>query len=511
MRMTGLALDAATGEPLEGAYVCLYDATVDSTASDTVVLRTRPHHIARIDKWGFFIFENIKPIPYKAVVLSDENKNYKYDAGQESIGFFDGTINPAELYPPKQWLQDTAPLVDTGFNREPQFTIRTFTEEVKKHYLMSAQRKESKAFTLIFSAPFPTIDSVEADGVDLSKTIREYSARHDTITYWLRDTAATLPDSLWLNFIYLKTDSLDALSWTRERHKLFFDSKKDAEQKALAKEKEEPKKGGGIGGFLKSIVGIADSDTTYHKPAHWTLKAPLPASITPIQPPTVQFAAPLFALNPQNISIEEVRIHPKTKDTTIVAFRTTLRQDTLCLRHYTMAATWKENTAYRYRILPNTFIDIYGQTNDTIAGSIAVNGEEQTATLAFKCSNVQGTYLLQLMESKGDRVIYEKTVRADGDSVMPAMPYLVPASYRIRVVKDDNDNGKWDSGNYFAHLQPEYAVFLKNADGTTAFTLKANWEQELQVDMDVLFPELRMLTEDAISIDGENNLCYIDN
>ena len=304
MRMTGLALDAATGEPLAGAYVCLYQ-----TDNDSIVLKERPSHIARSDRWGFFVLQNIKPVPYKVVLLSDENKNYRYDAGQEAIGFFDGSVNPHDLYPPRQWLADTLP-PDTGSQREPQFIVRAFTEEVQKQFLAGAQRRERKAFTLTFNAPFPAIDSIRAAGVDFSKMLRENSPKRDTLTYWLLDTARSLPDSLTLAFVYLKTDTLGNLAPVSERQKLFFNSKKEAEQK----ERAAPKKSGGIGGFLKSIVGADNADTAPRKPAHWTLKPALPAAVTPLQPPAVQFAAPLFALNPQNISVEEIRIHPKRKD-----------------------------------------------------------------------------------------------------------------------------------------------------------------------------------------------------
>jgi hypothetical protein len=491
MRMTGLALDAATGEPLSGATICLYASTADSA-----VLTQRPLSVARSDKWGFFVFEHIKPIPYRAVLLTDENRNYKYDAGSEAIGFFDGTINPVDLYPPQQWLVDTLLVADTGNQREPQFILRSFTEDVKKQYLITAQRTQRKAFTMIFNAPFPRIDSVEASGVDLQKITIEYSAKHDTTTFWLRDTAQSLPDSLRLNFRYLKHDTLGNLTWERQQQKLFFDAKKEADKQALAMEKEKSKKGGGIGGFFKSIVGISDSDTTPRKPAHWTLKPSLAANISPITLPVLGFETLLFATNPARITIEEMRVHPKTKDTTYVALRFTLKQDTLRLRRYTLAASWKDGGTYRYSILPDAFTDIYGQTNDTIAGVINVMKSEQAATLAFKCTNTTESlqYIVQIMDSKGSGVLYEQIV--DGDSVKPQFTYLAPASYRVRIVKDENRNGKWDAGNYFQHRQPEYAVFLKNTDGTVLFPLKANWEQELSVNMKILFPAERLRSKE---------------
>ncbi|GHT73613.1 hypothetical protein FACS189456_4230 [Bacteroidia bacterium] len=489
MRMMGLALDAATDQPLANVYACLY-----ASDNDSAVLNQRPQHIARSDKWGFFTFENIKDIPYKIVLLSDENKNYKYDIGQEAIGFFDGKLNPTRLAPPPHWLVDTLQM-DTGSNRQPQFTVRMFTEEVKKQFLITATRKEHKAFTLTFNAPFPRIDSMEAEGVNFSKIKPEYSAKHDTITFWVNDTATSLVDSLWLNFTYLKTDTAGNLTSVREKQKLFLDTKKETEQKEAKEKEAAKKKGGGIGGFLKGIVGISDSvpDTAPRKPAHWTLKPAFNTSgISPLQSPTFQFNALLFAVQARKIKVEEMRIHPKRKDTSYIVLKTTLKRDTLRLRHYTLAGDWKENTTYRYQILPDAFIDIYGQTNDTVQGTISTVNPEQAAILTFRWSNVKQPYVLQITDAKASKVFREHNVTSDVEKL--DIPYLAPAAYRIKVIKDDNGNGKWDAGNYFTRRQPEYTTFLKNPDGTLDFTLKANWEQELAVDMNILFPEFKLQT-----------------
>jgi len=39
------------------------------------------------------------------------------------------------------------------------------------------------------------------------------------------------------------------------------------------------------------------------------------------------------------------------------------------------------------------------------------------------------------------------------------------------VIYDDNDNGKWDTGNYLKSLQPEEVYYFENI-----IDAKANWE-----------------------------------
>ncbi|GHU96310.1 hypothetical protein FACS1894156_7200 [Bacteroidia bacterium] len=481
LQMFGLALDAATHQPLEMVYAYLYE-----DFNDSVVFTQRPRSLARSDKWGFFTPQNLKSRPYKVVLLADENRNYQYDIGQEAIGFFEGNLHPAHLVPPPHW--DSGDRVsDTGSLRQPQFTIRMFKEEFKKQYFISAARKERKAFTLIFNAPHPQIDSLQADSstMDLSQFTIEHSVKYDTLTYWVNDTAASLPDSLFLSFVYAKTDSADLLTPTKLKQKLFF------EEKEKPDDSKAPKKGGGIGSFLKGIVGIVDTvaDTLPQKPAHWTLKPTFKtANVNPIAAPTFNFTSLLFAVQPNNIRVEEISINPKSKDTTYIVLPTQLQQDTLRLRNYTLRADWKEKATYRYQILPDAFTDIYGQTNDTIRGKFNSTDPEKTAQLTFLCRNVEQPYLLQITDAKGVNIVREYTVGNDSTPIKAL--YLPPAAYRIKVIKDDNNNGKWDTGNYFEHRQPEYANFLQNTDGSLDFVLKANWEQEITLDVLVLFPDV---------------------
>ena len=49
--------------------------------------------------------------------------------------------------------------------------------------------------------------------------------------------------------------------------------------------------------------------------------------------------------------------------------------------------------------------------------------------------------------------------------------YLPPGEYQIRIIKDANGNGKWDTGNYLKKIQPEEVKYLKES-----IIVRANWE-----------------------------------
>jgi len=43
---------------------------------------------------------------------------------------------------------------------------------------------------------------------------------------------------------------------------------------------------------------------------------------------------------------------------------------------------------------------------------------------------------------------------------------------------DANNNGKWDTGNYWKKLQPERVISRKQR-----LQIRANWDNELKLDM----------------------------
>ncbi len=78
--------------------------------------------------------------------------------------------------------------------------------------------------------------------------------------------------------------------------------------------------------------------------------------------------------------------------------------------------------------------------------------------------------MLQLLN--GQTVEEERVFEADLTDKKLMFSSLQAATYTARLIEDRNGNGRWDSGDYFAHLQRE-SIFSKKLD-----PLRANWELE---------------------------------
>ncbi|MDR3297142.1 MAG: Ig-like domain-containing protein [Prevotellaceae bacterium] len=467
----GITLDAFTDKAYSGAglLVFLYENNDDS-----VVLKQRPNAMMRPDAKGYFMAGALKSKPYKLVALADANKNYKYDIGQEAIAFLDVQAMPL---PQSEQLLDTSEL----HKHDVKLMLRLFTEEFKTQYLTSCERPQKRALKLTFNAPFPTVDSITIDSQPAPMLVPEYSLRHDTITFWFADTATRVPDTMNLRFVYLKTDTLGELSPFAEKRRLIFTEKPK-------KEDEKKGKSGGLGGLLNRITGNEEEvDTTPKKPAHWTLKPTFgTAAVSPIGSATLSFAALPIALNAELIRVEEMSINPRSKDTSYLNVDYTLVRDSLNLRYYRMEAAWKEATVYRYMMLPTAFWDVYAQTNDTMKGTFTSVDPDKLAKLTLHITNAASPYVVQLTDAKGATVV--RQFAASGDQQIDFI-YVPAGTYGIRIIKDENGNGKWDTGSYWKRLQPEYATFLRPAPDKENVELKVGWDLELSVDMTVIFPE----------------------
>jgi Bacterial Ig-like domain len=55
---------------------------------------------------------------------------------------------------------------------------------------------------------------------------------------------------------------------------------------------------------------------------------------------------------------------------------------------------------------------------------------------------------------------------------------FIPGEYEIRILYDDNNNGKWDPGNYTKKLQPEKVITLPKK-----ISVRENWDNESDINL----------------------------
>ena len=77
--------------------------------------------------------------------------------------------------------------------------------------------------------------------------------------------------------------------------------------------------------------------------------------------------------------------------------------------------------------------------------------------------------LLQLLD-ESEKLLKEQKVNTD-ESIR--FGYMHPKKYILKIIVDSNGNGKWDSGDYLNHIQPEKVIYYPQI-----IDIRSNWEMD---------------------------------
>lgn len=117
-----------------------------------------------------------------------------------------------------------------------------------------------------------------------------------------------------------------------------------------------------------------------------------------------------------------------------------------------------------------SFISIEGDTSKSVISNIKILKEDEMGALSIKVSTSITNYILELMNPKGTVI---KTLQNPKNYVFKN---LVPDEYKIRVIIDTNNNGKWDIGNFEKKVEAEPVFLYKTIDKKYSTPVRANWE-----------------------------------
>ena len=139
----------------------------------------------------------------------------------------------------------------------------------------------------------------------------------------------------------------------------------------------------------------------------------------------------------------------------------------------TIKNTWKEDEFYRLIIPKDAIADSAGVSilkNDTLFFKTKKESDYGTILIHFK--NIDPAKHPVLLFMQNDEVVKSVIINSNNWSDKR----FQPGEYELRILFDDNQNGKWDPGNYSKKIQPEKAITLDNK-----LTIKANWDNERDI------------------------------
>ena len=481
LAVSGIVLRACDLEPMQHVIVGLH-SNLDDTAFTNVPLE----RVSRTNDRGKFTIRNLKPGSYHVFALSDVDGDYRM-ARTEDIAFLDDIIVPTTS---EYTSQDTVFTFDhrvdtvmTGTHTlylPNDLLLCMFNEGYRSHYIRQTSRPADNKLYMLFGAPNETPPQLEvlhpaqhaADWYRLQRNME-----NDSLFYWITDSAMIKADTITVAMTYLRTDTADNLEqvtdtihfgYRKPNSQIKEEEKKAKERESRAKrltqllEKQEKAAAQGkelSEDELEEIKELQRVDP--NEVPKLNMELAKNGTIDVGDSIILKFDAPIASIDQNKIHLEIKR------DTLWVPIQSNaLRQVDDCnpMRYWLPFSTLPDST-YRLTIDSAAVTSVYGLHNDALKKELKVRGLEEYANVYFKV-NYTGKAFVELLAS-GEKVVRTATVR-NGAFELLNVP---PSTYYLRLIIDNNGNGKWDTGNYLNHLQPEEVYYYPKK-----MRLRANWD-----------------------------------
>jgi hypothetical protein len=459
----------------ERFYVMLYKNLTDSSP-----IKEKPKFISRTDEKGDFSIHNIEDGKYRIFALRDLNNNMLFDLPEEQIAFADSVIElvaekiatdsitelDKKLTPeiPKNEIPDNKKTDKSSINdtiktdtliKPRKYSLRQelrfFKEKVKNQYMTNNERTRPELLYFTFNQTLADSLKIEPLNVKYSDNwyLPDINRTFDTLKLWLIDTSLISKDSLQFKLNYPVYDSTGLMIIKTDTLFLNYRSK-DVKTPRVKKRKETEEK------LFDSIP----------KPSK---KLALSNSINNASTFDLNRKISVSSQTPLNkVNTEKILVY-KIEDTLEIPLKSINITDR-SLYGFTIGFKPDELTQYKILLPDSALSDIYEAVNDTTVMSFKTQSEAFYGVLTMNLKNIKGPVILQLMDEK-ENILRENLISTD----QPVRyEYLHPENYILKLIVDSNNNGKWDTGKYLKHLQPEKVIYYPQV-----ITVRSNWEIEL--------------------------------
>ena len=468
LEVSGYVLDAETLEPVKGSLVGLY-----SNLNDTAFTSMPMERIGRTDASGHFVIRGIAPGKYRVFALADSDGDFKLSQRGERLAFSNDIIEPTSKPDTRQDTTWVDSLHIAGIQTVPythflpdDICLRAFEQKLTDRYLIKSERQYPERLQFYFSTPADTLPVLRPLNFNAdSAFVIEATQGKDTLTYWLRDTMLVNQDTLDIELTYAATDSLGNMISRTDTLSMIA---KVAYEKRLKERMEKIEK------WEKKKEKAEKKEKKFTEPhPEQTALEPrytIPQNMSPTMNVTLTFDTPLARL-------DTAAIHLYSKiDTLWYRAAVEITDKGLPQRTYIIKGEWRPGTEYSLEVDSAAFTDIYGKTSKAFKQGLKVESEDVFASLFVDVTGVRNdsAQVIVNMLDKTGNVKYSAPVK-DGTA---EFYYVMPETYYLSALIDENGNGVWDTGDYALGKQAEEVFFR-----TEPVECKAKWDLTTKFDL----------------------------
>lgn len=452
LRVAGKVLNGFNLEPVENTLVLLH-----KNLHDSAVYTLRPDYIAKTDDKGFYLFDNIAEGKYHLFSFNDLNNDMRYNEGAEEIAFHDTLVVPsAEYHAEADTVASGADsLLIAGhihFLPEPIY-LRQFTEKIFEQYLKTSRRDSRYQATFVFNEPVSDTFHIQlVDTVVPDWYVLEPNLEFDSLTMWIADTTLASKENIRMELSYYQLDSLGQLYVHKDTVDMQFTEKDDDTRRSRRRAREEEEEGSPPVPQFNWTTNVSSSGFDLNKDI--LLTSPQPVK----------------TLDSTAISLY------LAEDTLKTPLPFKFIKDSLAWRTYRIAFPWESETSYTLEIDSAACINIYGISSKKLSTTFKTRPRDYYGTINLELTGVESQVVVQLLENTdAEKVLQEKIVNENGTAVFE---YLAPEKYKVKVIFDENGDGRWNTGSYQDRVQPERVAYINEV-----IKVRSNWDNNLSWDL----------------------------
>ena len=471
MEVSGWVLAADNLEPVKGILVGLYANLADSAFRTQPMLR-----VAKTDGRGHFVIRGIAPGKYRVYALQDVDGDYHLTQKGEQMAFNREVIVPSSKPDVRQdtlWRDslriDSISRVGYTHFLPDNIMLRAFTHVQTDRFFTKAERMLPECFSLVFTAGSNELPQLR--GLNFNNAERAFivmpTAKKDTITYWIKDSALINQDTLRMQMQYWSTDTTGQLRMKQDTIEVLAKTPYAKRLKEKQKKAEEWKKA------QDKAQKKGEPFETIMRPEALKVEVKVNNSIAPDENVRIELPTPL-------LSLDSTKVHLYSKRDTLwyeARYRLRVREggdslapvgtNLLHKRWLELQAEWKPGVEYSFELDSLALTDIYGTTSGKIKQGFKVREDKEFATLAVSLTALTDSNVVVQLLNGQDAVVKQTRALAGTANFY----YLQPATYYMRLFVDRNGNGRWDTGDFYRGEEPETVYYFPEE-----IECKANWD-----------------------------------
>lgn len=173
-----------------------------------------------------------------------------------------------------------------------------------------------------------------------------------------------------------------------------------------------------------------------------------------------------FVLN-SNIPLNSVNnnfIKIINKDSVEVSFSTNIENNNRIVFDFEVLP----NDNYLINLFPNSIIDFYENTIDTLQYNLSTKKTSDYGTLIMNILSLKEYPIIVELLDSNEKIVKIKYLTDELDDCI--FENINPGDYSIRLIHDKNKNMKWDSGNYLKKINAERTIH-----SLEKIKIRANW------------------------------------